>query len=274
MSMVQRSRYSGPSGTGGGGFSLAKLLDAIGAVLNKGLKGIVKTVGKIAFWGVTAAIFSLLWQAATKVYSVGLSPPGALIEPIFLAATTGAVVGWLRRGFKVKSKFGESLFSSLCTFKWFEKRPTLAVADVLTHTLIGYFVGLILAYTRVPYPLAENAHISPLQIISIVEAGGGGPPGGGDGPLSGLLTIAILVAAIVISFVVGAVIMAIVETTYIWIYVRLATIGAAKGATKEVMRALTEEGEVQGAQITESAFKGAIVGVIVGVAILFYPALK
>ena len=278
---------SNRNGSSDGLFSLlGDLFCWAGNILSKLAEGVFKFVAGLAVLGIAifllwilyssvAVALAALYKALAEIWS-GFIPPTAFATQILFAAVAGAIIGWLRRGLKVRSRFGESLLSSLFTKVWFTRTPLLAAADVIVHSIVGYFVGLVFAYSTVPHPRLSGGHLSPLSVVLVIAGGGGG---GGEIDLFNLVVA--LLALIFISMLVGALVMTIHKVS-IMAFVRLVSVratraaapGAAKGAVKELVIIIVEERDLQWSAIGTSALKGAIVGVIVAALAEVYPVLR
>ena len=210
-----------------------------------------------------------LFHATTRILASGIAPPDELVGPLLIAALVGALIGWIRRGLHVKHKFGESLFSSLFTPKWFGSRPIMAVADVFLHAFVGYLIALVIGYSVVENPLLEGIDISPIGIVYVIAGGGAG--GGAGGDLNIFSALIALVAVILIGLIAGSVISALAESAFVWAVANLVTLGAGKGAVKEAMAELVEKGDLEKDHIGLAAIKGAILGVLIGIILMAYP---
>ncbi len=130
-------------------------------------------------------------------------------------ALAGLFIGYIKKIFKLKSKFGESFLSELFSFSAFKRDPTFAsilILDLLVGATVGWLAGaagsvglftLIFGNYNAANAIA-SANPSPIAIIVLL--GGAGGAGSGSGFFGGIffLILLIILVFVIQGIVVGA----------------------------------------------------------------------
>jgi hypothetical protein len=206
---------------------------------------------------VTVTLVLLAWGTISTL---------ALLRSLLLAATAGLVIGWVRQAISRRSRFGESLISTLFGGSLTRDPSRLVFLDLFVRALAGYAVGLAFAKFGIMNADASN------PLLALMTGGAGGGP-----DIFGMTFIAILF--LVVAMLIGLlVVMAmgswagIVLKAYLFdasALAKLAAMGAAKATIKDAVIAQLEHGYWR-IKLGRSAAKGAATGVLVGMLLIIF----
>lgn len=240
-------------------------------------EGAVMVIGVVLMiWLCPAALFSP-FVAVAFLYQWVIHLPSTFLlisiaDPIIYGALAGMALGWLRRGFRVRSRFAESLLTSLITSKFWEEAGWYSFLEILLNGFAGASVGYMFTSGGV-FASSDMLSSTPFA-FGIVFGGNGGGSGGGD--LDAWSFLPLVVAAMLLT----AVVLSIVSGSIASHLLAKAMKGAAEETTVQVTSTFLEKWGVKRedrtfdppmSDVTRKGFRdGMWTGLIVGVVLLLF----
>jgi hypothetical protein len=189
------------------------------------------------------------------------------LESVLFSALVGAIIGWLRRAFHIRSKLEESFLSALL-IKVFEGDLRGALTEIILHGAVGYTVGVAFALGEVSH--SQDVYLTRMGMVTWGIGGAGGAAGGPDD--LGIFWILVAILALLLAATsIGIISMLIADKVAVWLIIKSSGSGAATGAAEEFTSVLVEKESAERSALRIGAFRGAMTGFLVGFFLLLYP---
>ena len=201
------------------------------------------------------------WLVATlALVAWGTISTLALLSALLWAALAGFFIGWVRQAFRRRSRFGESLISSIFGGGLTRDPFRLVCLDLFANALAGFAVAIMFAQAGV-----MNADASNLFLAQMTGGAGGGP----DAVGLTIVGILFLLLALLVGMLVVMIVMhwtGVVFELYLFQWqsaAEISTMGAAKAMVEDAVAARRGRGTWE-ISLGRSAAQGAVTGLLVG----------